>query len=410
MTSDRNSERHRSTAQRTLRDGRSADARFACCYFALFTILGVVIPYFQKLLELQGFNEEQIGFILGASSTVGIVAPPLWGWLSDHSRHRRRLLAVAAIGSLGAFLSFAVTTAFWLAIPAALVFGFFFRPLIPLTDGMALRYIAEHGGDYGRIRTAGSASFILVIITMEALGVAGPSGRTVILATAAVCLLWYTATTGLLPLTEREQAERASRTNHARHYDPSIFYSAPFIAFTVVAFLGRFAMFGYYSFFTLYLQNEIDFQEAGYVWIIGPIAEIPVIFFSSAIVKRLGVRCMLALGSGAAAVRLVGTALAPNVLWIVFLQFLHAFTFGAFYTASIHYIQRLVPADMKQSAMTIFASLTFGLGSIAGSSIGGVVVYHLGYRTMYASFGGVAFCALVGLILFVREPPPADNA
>ena len=118
---------------------------------------------------------------------------------------------------------------------------------------------------------------------------------------------------------------------------------------------------------------------------------------------------MFALGSGAAAVRLIGTALAPNVLWILPLQLLHAFTFGAFFTAAIHYIQRIVPRDMKQSAMTLFAALTFGLASIVGSSLGGMVVFHFGYRPMYAGFGCVALASLLGLLLFVREPAPARN-
>jgi PPP family 3-phenylpropionic acid transporter len=383
-----------------------AEVRFGLCFFTVFSVFGVVLPYLQKLLALQGFNEKQIGFILAAGATVGVVAPPLWGWLSDHSRHRRRLLAAAGLGTLVPFLAFGWITSFWPAFAVSIVFGFFFRPIVPLADGMALRYIAEHGGDYGRMRTAGSVSFILIILFMEQLGVAGPAGRTVILGAAAVCVLALVGSVGLLPLTDREKAERASRENHQRHYDSRLFFRGPFIAFMAVAFLNRMAMVGYYGFFTLFLQREMHFQEAGYVWIVGPIAEIPVLFFSGALIRRIGVRRMIAVGCAAAAIRLIGTALAPSVLFILPLQLLHAGTFGAFYAASLHYLQRLVPRDMKQSAMAIFNGVSFGLAAIVGNAIGGIIIHHLGYRVMYASFGLIAITALAGLLAFVREPAP----
>jgi hypothetical protein len=63
-----------------------AEGRFALCYFALFSTFGVLTPYFQKLLSIQGFHEQQIGFIFAVNETVGLGAPLLWGWFSDHSR------------------------------------------------------------------------------------------------------------------------------------------------------------------------------------------------------------------------------------------------------------------------------------------------------------------------------------
>lgn len=389
----------------TMDHRRGADGRFAVSYFALFSVFGVLTPYFQKLLDLQGFHEKQIGTIFAVYETVGLIAPPLWGWFSDHSRHRRRLLLTAILATLVFFLAFGWITAFWLALLVAIPYGFFYRPIIPLTDGMLLRYMEEHGGDYGRPRSAGSFSFMLVIVVMELLGVAGSSGRGIILGTVAVCSLLHAASVAVLPLTAREKAERATRTRQKRHIDLALFRSRPFVAFAVAAFLSRLGMMGYYSYFTLYLQKEIGFQQAGYIWIIGPLAEIPVIFFSSAIIRRIGMRTMFALGTAAAAVRLTGFALAPTVGWIIPLQLLHALTFGAFYTASIHYIHRTVPPDMKQSAMAVFAACGIGLAAIVGSYVGGVLIHTHGYRFMFGCYGVVSLVALVVFLLFVKEPP-----
>ncbi len=386
------------------RSGHAATFRFALTYFALSGAFGVYTPYFQKLLSLQGFDEQKIGFICGAFDTFGIVAPPLWGWFSDRSRHRRRIIGAVALGAMVCFTSFGWITDFALGLLAGGAFGFFFRSMTPLLDGMVLRYISEHGGDFGRMRLSASVAFITAIVFLEVMGVAGESARTVILATGGVYLFLTALAAGALPLTEREKAERANGTATRRRFDVSVFHSRPFLMLTLAAFLVNFSMMGHYNFFTLFVQKEFDFQAAGYIWIIGPLAEIVVVFFSSAIIAKMGVRAMFALGPIACMLRLGGYAVAPSVEWVMGLQVLHAFAYGATYFASVNYINRLVPVEMKQSAMAVFISLSIGGAGIAGSSIGGTLIHIFSYRTMFACYAAVAAVGLFVLITLVPKP------
>ena len=163
-------------------------------------------------------------------------------------------------------------------------------------------------------------------------------------------------------------------------------------------------MTSYYSFFTLFLQKELGFHQAGYLWTLATLCEIPVIFFSSAIIKRIGVRNLFALGICATVVRLLGLSYVPNVYWVIPLQFLHAFTFGAFFSASIHYLDQLIPHHMKQSATTILSSVAFGLPAILGSAFGGELVFNFGFRYMYRCYSLVALAALLAHFIFVKDP------
>ncbi len=61
---------------------------------------------------------------------------------------------------------------------------------------------------------------------------------------------------------------------------------------------------------------------------------------------------------------------------------------------------------MKQSAIAIFFSISFGPASIVGSAVGGMLVQDFGFRTMYAVAAGIAFLALVLTLAFLKEPPP----
>ncbi len=377
--------------------------RFAFAYFALFSVFGVFTPYLQKLLALQGFDEKRIGFLLATAESVGIVAPLLWGFLSDRTARSRTLLAFCVSGTLLSILGLSRVADFAGAAALACALGFFYRPIIPLTDGLVLRHIHDFGGDYGKMRTAGSAAFILTIVVLEQVGVAGPSAKAVIVGGFVVTSLLHLTTLGLLP-----PSKPSSGACDRPRFEFSLLFSAPFAVLITLAFLSRVAMTGHYSFFTLFLQRELRFPEAGYLWIIGPVSEIPVIFFSGALIRALGAKTVFALGVGAAAVRLFGYALAPSIWWIAALQVLHAFTFGAFYTAAIHYVHHLVPRHMKQSAMALFGSLSFGLAAIVGSAFGGMLIRYSGYRTMFAVYGAVALAALMGLVLFLPREPRSD--
>ena len=130
------------------------------------------------------------------------------------------------------------------------------------------------------------------------------------------------------------------------------------------------------------------------------------IYFSGRLMKRIGVRGLFALGLAGCAVRLLGFSMVTNIWQVLPLQLLHALTFGAFFTASVTYVSRLVPAEMKSSAQTTFSALGMGLGSLVGGIVGGLVVRHYGYSWLYGSFAGVAVLGL-GVLCFV--PRASDD-
>jgi len=174
-----------------------------------------------------------------------------------------------------------------------------------------------------------------------------------------------------------------------------------FLWFTLCAFLGRLALMSYYGFFTLYLAREHGIAKAGLMWLLGPLSEIPVIFFSRRIMDRIGVRDLFALGLLGIAVRLAGFSVAHSLWVLVPLQFLHALTFGAYHCSTVTYVSRVVPVRLQSTAQTLFSAVTFGMGSMLGGALGGVLARHLGFRALYGTFGGVAAVALGVLWLTV---------
>jgi PPP family 3-phenylpropionic acid transporter len=355
-------------------------------------------------LALRGYREDEIGLIQGSFEVMAVLAPPLWGYLSDHSGRPRLVLALCMAGAIPAFQLFGVVRGLAAALGAAVLFGLFYRPLIPLTDGITFRFINTHGGDYGRIRIGGSLAFIGCLLLLEPLGIGSSRGGGMILAAVAVTGAFHLASIALIPAPAVGPGER--RHDAATHRQSALaacreLCQPAFLCFTACAFLGRLALMSYYGFFTLYLAREHGVAKAGLIWLLGPLSEIPVIYFSRRIMNRIGVRNLFAFGLLGIAIRLIGFGLAPSLWVVVPLQFLHSLTFGAYHCSTVTYVSRAVPVRLQSTAQTLFSAVTFGLGSMLGGALGGVLARHFGFRLLYGGFGGLAAVSLLALLLTV---------
>lgn len=378
--------------------------RFVLLYIGLYLPFAVATPYLQKLLALRGFPEDHIGLVLGCCELMAVLAPPLWGILSDRSGRPRLVLCAAVCGMVPAFQLFGVVRSLPAALGVALLFGFLFRPLIPLTDGLTFRFIHQRGGDYGRIRIGGSLAFTGMLLLLEQLGIgASPGGRMILVAMAVagtVQLTTFLLAPGLGHGETAAPAAPAPSQGTEAHGLHGLLRPA-FLWFTLCAFLGRLAMMGYYGFFTLYLFRVHGVEKAGLIWLVGAMSEIPIIYYSRPIMQRIGVRNLFALGVLGVAVRLGGFSVAPGLWLVVPLQVLHALTFGAFHCSTVTYVSRVVPSRLQSTAQTVFAAVVTGGGGILGGALGGILARQYGFRVMYAAFGGLAAGALVLLLITV---------
>ena len=186
-----------------------------------------------------------------------------------------------------------------------------------------------------------------------------------------------------------------------------------FWLFIAAAATHQFGMSAYYSFFTLYLKDVFQMENAAWVWALGSAAEIPMLFYSGRIIRRFGLPAMLIVSMAAVSVRLAIYALTP-VLWVVLLsQLLHSMAFGLFHGASIEFIRRKVPASRRGIAMAGYMSLAIGVPSWIGSSLGGEIIQRWSYAAMYLAYSAIPWIGIVLLTAARRRislGPPAGHA
>ena len=378
--------------------------RLAAIYALLYAPYATFTPYFQQFLALRGFTPSQLGNIQGALELMAIVSPLAWGWLSGISGRNRAFLTLSIILSIPTFLLLNVVSSPTAAIFTALLFGFMFKAAPALTDGMAFCHLRQFGGVFGHIRIGGTVGYLTFLACIDCLyRFMRPVTANLITITITIGFVLQLGSMLLIPKScARIQPTTANETAS----QPLRFLTRPFIMITIIAFLGRFAMMSYYSFFSRYLADVYHCQVVGYVWAIGSLCEIPMIFFSGAIAKRIGIRGLLALAMIGIACRLAGFSFESNMTVLFCLQPLHMFTLGAYQCATLMYVAQLYPANQQSQAHSMFSALTVGLGGLLGSAVGGYVVEYLGYRAMYTSF---SLIGLVGLLLIPLLPAETEH-
>jgi PPP family 3-phenylpropionic acid transporter len=305
-----------------------------------------------------------------------------------------------------------------------------FRSSIPLVDALTTITIGA-AGNYGRIRTIGSISFILTVLFCQwtpvlrpntAFNIASWIGITSALAVISTALIpaRYTLSArsrpqapetpaSTMPAGGISGARRRMRRAVRSERKPGI-WSPLFIMGLLMIALCRLAIAPHYSFLSLYLVEFMHWDAVGIVFAVSTTAEVPFMFISHRLIRRFGPLPLIAAAAAATGVRLGIYALFPFKPWIIAAQLLHSLCFGIFHPAAVAFISESVPPERRALGMSLYLSLGTGFPSFFGNILGGFIVEHSGFRVLFGSFTIFAVVAVV-LFFFIprsfREPPKA---
>jgi PPP family 3-phenylpropionic acid transporter len=406
-------------------------------YTLLFATVAVLTPYLPLYLGARGFSPSQIGLLLGSCELAGIAGPILVTILADRLQRYRRFIVLSLLGSVGCFLLLHVTRSFAAVLPLMIALGFCNRPMIPLTDALFSRVLHDPVRQYGLVRVAGSAGFLVTSLVLQFTGwVSVREPVSILVGFAALAAPAALAVASFPPVPQPAEArDRAPRTGpgpaaalpEAAPAGPMLptvpapslaqaasGFDARFWTVIGVLFLARFGMTAHYSFFSLYLRDTFPAANVSAVWAIGAAAEVPMVLFSGRILARFGTRAALTVSVAAISVRLALYGLFPFLGVVLPAQLLHALSFGMLHTASVAYVNATIHASRRGFGMAANNALSLGLASFIASAAGGYLVEAAGYRVLFLVYAAVPLIGVVALAARGRRlfgsPPRAPAA
>ena len=356
-------------------------ARLAAFYAAYFAAVGVMLPYLPVWLQSRGADANSIGLILACSIAVRAVSGPVMAHWADRTRQRKTLMVLLAAAATGSFSLFNLAEGVPALLAVAVLFGFFWSPMMPLGESLTLLTAREEGLDYARIRLWGSLAFIATAF-LGGWWLSQSDESVILWLSLALIGAMFLACVGL---PDRRPADVSS----ARWPIWQVLRDREFLLFMLAGACIQGSHAVYYAFGTIHWR-AIGLSEdvIGALWAEGVIAEVIFFLWARPLIRRLGPMLLVAAAGLAGVIRWSATGLTDDLSALVVFQALHALTFGAAHLGAMYYIVDRLPPALSASGQSVYASVVLGIGS-------SLAIVSTG--PLYEALGGAAYLPMAAL-------------
>lgn len=355
---------------------------FAALSATYFGHIGFFNPYLPLWLKEQGYSLLLISLLTAVPSLTRLVGPYGWGWLSDHTGERVKLLRYGATAAWVAALGLWINGgAAWLALVLFLVFVHT-SAMMPMSEATMAHVVSRGGGfdarRYGRVRLFGSLGFLLTVFLagagFEHFGLQHfPLVTAVSLALVVACVWWLPdIREELAPHEKKRPILPILRQRSVQWFLASVF-------FHILAHMGV------YIYFSLHL-DALGYSKTviGLMWAVSVVVEIVWFYTQSRWLPALSWAGWLLLCGALTVLRMGLTAGGAMLWWVLLLaQCLHAFTFAAHHAACIALVSQHFPGSLRARGQALYTVLGYGIPGVLGGLAGGVLTSHFGLASVF---------------------------
>ena len=356
--------------------------RISLFYAAIFSVIGVMMPFWPVWLKAQGMTPIQIGLILAAGTWTRAIVNPLLAQTADRQGRPDILIIGLGWGALGLHTLLLFTNGFWLLFVVCVIASTLLFALMPMADAVTMLKVRKGLIDYGRVRLWGSLTFIVTAI----------GGGYLLKDKTEDLILWLVIGLLIITVGSCHIVPRSDTSGTKRFLEPLtyIFRNRSLLFFILAASLIQASHAVYYGFSTLHWRAQgINEAIIGILWAEGVIAEIILFAVAGKYIEKIGPVKFLALAIVAGLLRWTVLGLTTEIMALIVVQILHAFTFGATHLAALYFIARNIPAEFTSTAQSFYSSFAVGITmSLALLSAG----------WLYDVFEGKSFFAMIILV------------
>ncbi|WP_018881229.1 MFS transporter [Thioalkalivibrio sp. ALE30] len=369
------------------------NARLSGVYFFYFASLGAFMPFWGPYLSEEGFSGAQIGELMAIVLATKIIAPNVWGWLADRAGAHMPIARWGALAGAVAFTGVLLYTGYWWLAVVMAAYSFFWNAILPQFEATTMRSLGQDAHRYALVRLWGSVGFIVAVALLgwafDHIDVAWLPWIVLAILIAVVAAAQFV----------REPARNHEEDNNAPPL-LTVLRRPEVIALFVACFFMQASHGPYYAFFTLYLEQAgFSRAVAGQLWALGVAAEVVLFLLMPRLILRFGAWLLVSAALILTTLRWGLLAAVPDSLpMLLFIQVLHAASYGVYHAAAISLIHYFFPGRLQGRGQALYSSLAFGLGGAMGSLVAGYLWDGISPASVYVF---AAFLAAAGVIASV---------
>ncbi len=339
--------------------------RLSGYYLFYFGALGALVPYWGLYLQDRGLTPLAIGELMAILTGTKLIAPPLLGWLADHTGAGMRLVRIASALAALSFGTIFLAEGFWGIAAVMFVASCFWNAALPQMEAITFNHLGDRANRYAGVRLWGSVGFILTVSGLGWVVQGWGIGLLPWFVLALFCGIWVASL--LVPDAPRGHQGKGEDALRRLLRRPEI------LAFLAAGLLMQVSHGAYYAFYSIYLKSVgYTGLAVGGLWAWAVFVEVLVFLGMHRLLEHFGARRVLLASLALAVLRwlLIGN-LVDLVAVQVLAQALHAATFGAFHASAIHLAHHYFPGRAQGRGQALYNSLSFGAGGAAGSLLAG---------------------------------------
>lgn len=368
-------------------NGRYQAAAVSAFYFLHYATLGIVFPFAGYFFKEAGFTGTEIGLYLAIFPIAKFTVTHTWTNIFSAVRRKHLFIGVCIFISSVSLTPLLYSYNKLLVAIVLVAFAVSRAGVIPVMDSIA---VSMHDKiPYGRLRLFGSLGFIVTSIT----------GGTMMDRFGMHAFVWTFMTAGLLSIIPAVLADYhldvlKPTKKEDRKLTPElmVFFAGLTIYLTSFTFLS--------NFFNIKVAAAGYSQTwAGYMWSIGVVSEMIFMYNQERILKMFNVKALIAFSMIMGGIRYLVTGYTDSLFVLFFFSSFHGFAYGTFHLGVMKYIRTCVPDRIKLKAQSIYSGFGYGLGSIAGSVISGIIYDMGGLKTVFTA--AFVFCTVAAVIILL---------
>ncbi len=287
-----------------------------------------------------------------------------------------------------------------------LIYSLCYMPTLAIANGIGFRHLTDPDRQFPLVRVLGTIGWIVAGLMVGFLGL---EDRNIPLQIAAGMSLLLGAYGFMLPHTPPQPSNEPRTVARMLGFDAfALLRKRSFLVLFIASVLISIPLAFYYNFTNLFL-NEIGMENAAGKQTLGQQSEVLFMLLMPFLVRRMGIKWMVAVGMLAWTVRYILFAFGnadPATVWMLYAGIvLHGICYDFFFVAGQIYANREAPESLKNSVQAIMTLGTYGVGMFIGSLISGWIVSQYtaadGLKAWDAIWLVPASMAAVVLVLFV---------